>query len=124
MNKFKYLVTHEEFGSNGDYHPCWEDKEWDCETYEELIKEYTKIYLNTIINPKFYRGVQCYKLEPVELLPDTPEVEIEMMRLKQARIDAINAKAELDRKIIADRKIQMEEYDKKEYERLKEKYGK
>jgi hypothetical protein len=118
----KYLVSYEEFGSDGDYSPCWEDKEWECLTYESLITEYTRIYLNTIHYPDSWRGVQCYKLEPVELLPDTPEVVAEIERIRQLRIDSEKREKERIRKEDERRKAKQEEYDRAEYERLKQKY--
>lgn len=114
-----YILTWESQDYHGDgYKYYWEEQRARCETYEELIREYAEMIHAATSYPNKYRNVRAWKLEPMELLPDTPELNEELNRLhekEQREKEERLAKAQLEaRAKAAD--------EKRLYETLKKKY--
>jgi hypothetical protein len=98
----------------------WEESEWDCYTYEELISEYAKWLYKATKNPDYYRNVRAYELKELLMLPDDIKVNKELQRIEYA-----NKKDIEDKKIKeVNEKKEKEDHEYNEYKRLKEKYEK
>jgi hypothetical protein len=118
-NKYKvYFEEYDQYGDSSNY--SWEEREYDCNSYEELIREYVAILIRTTKYPEFYRDVRAYELKELLLLPDDIDVNKELERLENE-----NKKYIEDKNIKKDKeKKEQEEREYKYYLELKDKYEK
>jgi hypothetical protein len=118
-NKYKvYFEQYDQYGYSSNY--SWEEREYDCNSYEELIKKYVVILIQTTKYPNRYRDVRAYELKELLLLPDDIDVNKELERLEDE-----NKKYIEDKNIKKDKeKKEQEEREYKYYLELKDKYEK